>query len=329
VANLNLHYIIEKYNKINFRFFKIYFPNFSHLWKYWEIGSDYMTFFFVVTLNGLTLAALYFLAASGFTLIFGLMRTVNMAHGALLLLGGYVGFGVVELTDIWALGILAGGLAAAFAGALIQYGVLGRMQGDELRQTLASIAISIVMADLMLWYWGGITYQVTTPDSLAGGVQLPLLGIGYASIRLVLIGFALIVGFGLWVLISRTKLGSIIRAGVDDRDMLRALGFKVSKIFIFVFALGGMLAGMAGVIAASALSIAPGTDLQFLLSSLVVVIVGGMGSIGGAALGALLIGLAEQYGLAYAPTYGVVFTFAIMVFVLAVRPQGLLGRTET
>lgn len=287
-----------------------------------------MTFFLIVTLNGLTLAALYFLAASGFTLIFGLMRIVNMAHGALLLFGGYVGFEVAKATGVWSLGILGGGIAAAFAGALIQFCILGRFQGDELRQTLASIALSIIMADLMLWYWGGITYQVTLPDALAGGHQLPLLGVGYATIRLVLIAFALMIGLALWFIIAKTRLGAIIRAGVDDREMLRALGFVVSRIFVIVFALGGLLAGMAGVIAASALSIAPGTDLQFLLSSLVVVIVGGMGSVGGAALGALLIGLAEQYGLAYAPTYGVVFTFAIMVLVLALRPQGLLGRSE-
>lgn len=287
-----------------------------------------MTLFFIVTLNGLTLAALYFLAASGFSLIFGLMRTVNMAHGALLLLGGYVGFSVVEATGSWGLGVMGGGLAAALAGAIVQFGVLGWMQGDELRQTLASIAISIILADLMLWHWGGITYQVALPDMLSGGQRLPLLGVGYASIRLALMGFALVVGIALWLLIQKTRFGAVIRAGVDDQDMLRALGFPISRIFIFVFALGGMLAGMAGVVTASALSIAPGTDLQFLLSSLVVVIVGGMGSVGGAALGALLVGLAEQYGLAYAPTYGAVFTFAIMVLVLAVRPQGLMGKAE-
>lgn len=288
-----------------------------------------MTFFLIVTLNGLTLAALYFLVASGFSLIFGLMRTVNMAHGALLMLGGYVGSTVVDMSGSWGLGLIAGGLAAAFAGAIIQAGILGWMQGDELRQTLASIAISIIMADLMLWYWGGITYQVELPEVLSGGQLLPILKVGYANIRLALMGIALITGLFLWYIIQRTKIGAIIRAGVDDQDMLRALGFPIGRIFLFVFALGGMLAGMAGVIAASALSIAPGTDLQFLLSSLVVVIVGGMGSIGGAALGAVLVGLAEQYGLAYAPTYGVVFTFAIMVFVLSVRPQGLLGRAES
>ncbi|OUR77585.1 ABC transporter ATP-binding protein [Alphaproteobacteria bacterium 46_93_T64] len=287
-----------------------------------------MKFFFIVFFNGLTLAALYFIAACGFTLIFGLMRTVNMAHGALLLLGAYVGYEVVEITGLWTVGIIAGGLTSAIVGAAIQAYILGRYQGDELRQTLITIAISIIMADLMLWAWGGLTYQISLPEMLLGGVRLPILNVGYSSVRLTLMAMAAVTGILLWLLIAKTKLGIIIRAGVDDREMLQALGFETKKIFVIVFAIGGMLTGMAGVITGSALSIAPGTDMQFLLSSLVVVIVGGMGSIGGAALGALLIGMAEQYGLAYAPTYGVVFTFVIMIAVLAIRPQGLLGRSE-
>lgn len=288
-----------------------------------------MKFFIIVTLNGLTLAALYFLAASGFTLIFGLMRTVNMAHGALLLLGGYVGFEVAQLAGSWFAGVAAGAAAAAAMGAVLQFVFLGRCQGDELRQTLIAIALSIILADLMLAYWGGLTYQIALPSFLEGGVHLPVLGVGYASVRLALIALAVVVGLALWWLIARTRLGMVIRAGVDDRDMLRALGFDVPRIAILVFALGAALAGLAGAVAASALSIAPGTDLQYLLSSLIVVIVGGMGSIGGAALGAILVGLAEQFGLAYAPTYGVVFTFALMVLVLALRPQGLLGRSAS
>ncbi len=287
-----------------------------------------MKLFFIIFLNGLTLASLYFITACGFTLIFGLMRTVNMAHGVLLMLGAYVGYEVVEITGVWTLGIIAGGLSAAIVGAAIQTFILGRYQGDELRQTLVTIAISIILADVLLWAWGGLTYQISLPEMLQGGVKLPILNVGYSVIRLTLIVMAVVVGVSLWLLIAKTKLGIIIRAGVDDREMLQALGFDTKRIFIIVFALGAALAGMAGVISASALSVAPGTDIQFLLSSLVVVIVGGMGSVGGAALGALLIGLAEQYGLAYAPTYGVVFTFVIMVTVLAFRPQGIMGRAE-
>ena len=149
---------------------------------------------------------------------------------------------------------------------------------------------------------------------------------GYSIFRLALMAMAVGIGLALWFMLNRTRLGLIIRAGVDDRAMLRALGVDVPKVFLVVFALGAGLAGVAGVIGGTALSIAPGMDGRYLLSSLVVVIVGGMGSIGGAALGALLVGLAEQYGLAYTPTYGVVYTFVIMVAALALRPQGLLGR---
>lgn len=287
-----------------------------------------MQYFAIVTLNGLTLAALYFLAASGFTLIFGLMRTVNMAHGGLLLLGAYVGFSITEISGSWMLGMIAGAAASASIGAILQSVLIGRFQGQELRQTLLTIALSIILADQMLAWWGGLTYQTELPAIISGSVFIPVLDVGYAAVRLFIMGLAIAIGLALWALIAHTKVGMIIRAGVDDREMLQALGFNVRRTFILVFALGGALAGVAGHVTASALSIAPGTDTQFLLFSLVVVIVGGMGSVGGAALGAVLVGLAEQYGLAYTPTYSIVFTFLLMVLVLAVRPQGLLGKVE-
>jgi branched-chain amino acid transport system permease protein len=137
---------------------------------------------------------------------------------------------------------------------------------------------------------------------------------------------AIAVGVGLWIFLNRTRLGMMIRSGVDDREMLAATGANVNLVFAFVFAIGAGLAGLAGVIGGTALSIAPGEDVRYLLASLVVVIVGGMGSITGAAIGALLIGMAEQFGLAYFPTYGVVLTFIIMIAILAVRPQGIMGR---
>ncbi len=142
-----------------------------------------------------------------------------------------------------------------------------------------------------------------------------------------LIGFAILIGLFLWVLLNKTELGMMIRAGVDDRDMLASMGKNVPLVFIAVAALGALLAGLGGVIGGSALAIAPGEDARVLLSSLVVVIVGGMGSVGGAALGAILVGFAEQFGLAYTPTYGVVYTFLIMVVVLMIRPKGFFGRT--
>ena len=284
-----------------------------------------MKLFATVTLNGLTLASLYFIVASGFTLIFGLMRVVNMAHGSLYLLGGYVGYEVQLATGNWPLAVVAGAAAAAVAGLALQAALFGWMQGQDLRQALVAIGVSIVLADVMLARWGGTTYQLELPQVLHGFVPVPLVH-RYALGRLALIGGAVSIGVALWLLLSQTRIGALIRAGVDDRQMLEALGVNVSLVFLGVFAIGAALAGLAGVVGGTVLSLAPGEDARYLLSSLIVVIVGGMGSIPGAAVGAVLVGLAESYGLAYAPTYSVTFTFMIMVLVLAVRPRGLLGR---
>lgn len=284
-----------------------------------------MKLFFLTILNGLTLAALYFLVASGFTLVFGLMRNVNLAHGSLYLLGAYIGFSVAEYTGSWLLGAGGGFVSMALLGLFLQVTVFRRLEGQDLRQTLVTIGISIILADIMLAVWGGETYQFDLPDMLYGVTKLPLVRV-YTTYRLVILGLAVVIGLLLWFFLNRTQIGMKIRAGVDDKDMLAATGVNVHRLFAIVFAIGAGLAGLAGVVGASALSIAPGEDLRYLLASLVVVIVGGMGSVGGAALGALLIGLAEQFGLAYSPTYGVVYTFVIMVLTLAFRPQGFFGK---
>jgi branched-chain amino acid transport system permease protein len=281
--------------------------------------------FLTVSLNGLTLAALYFVVASGFTLIFGLMRVVNMAHGSLYLLGAYVGYEVSVATGSWATALVCGAASAAGVGALLQFVFFSWMQGQDLRQALVAIGISIVLADLMLAHWGGTTYQLDLPAMFRSFISIPVIR-RYPTARLLLISLAALIGLGLWLLLTRTRLGILIRAGVDDRGMLEALGINVPLVFLGVFAIGGALAGLAGVIGGSVLSISPGEDARYLLSSLVVVIVGGMGSILGAAIGAVLVAMAETYGLAYTPTYGVVYTFVVMVAVLAIRPRGLLGR---
>lgn len=286
-----------------------------------------MKLFILTVMNGLTLAALYFLVASGFTLVFGLMRNVNLAHGSLYLLGAYVGFDIADWSGSWFLGVAGAFLAMAIVGALLQLVIFRRMQGQELRQTLVTIGLSIVLADLMLAHWGGQTYQFDPPAMLIKPMQLldhPV--VKYPTYRLVLFATAIVIGVGLWLLLNKTRIGMMIRAGVDDRAMLAASGVNVQQVFIITFALGAGLAGFAGVVGGTALSIAPGEDTRYLLASLVVVIVGGMGSVTGAAIGAILIGLAEQLGLVYSPTYGVVYTFLIMVAVLAFRPQGIMGR---
>src|SRR6476659_10166871 len=288
--------------------------------------------------NGVTLAGLYFLVASGFTLVFGLMRNVNLAHGSLYLLGAYIGYEVAQRTGIWLLGVGAGFMALSLIGMLMQVFVFRRLEGDELRQTLVTLGISIVAADLMLAVWTGITYQIGVPAWLDGASKLPIVTtvrangtavmMTYPFYRLIVLGTAIVVGVGLWLMISRTRIGMMIRAGVDDRAMLSASGVNVHMVFAVVFAIGAGLAGFAGVVGGTALSVAPGEDVRYLLASLVVVIVGGMGSIPGAAIGALLIGLAEQLGLVYMPTYGIVLTFIIMVATLALRPQGIMGRAR-
>jgi branched-chain amino acid transport system permease protein len=290
----------------------------------WAV-TDSARLFVVTFLNGLTLAALYFLVASGFTLVFGLLRNVNLAHGSLYLLGAYVGWVVGDETGSWLLAVAAGFLSAALFGLILQVFMFRYMQGQDLRQTMATIAISILLADIMLWIFGGEIYQFDPPRWIIGSTALPLVG-KFPTYRLLLLGASVAIGVLLWWFLTRTRVGMMIRAGVDDRGMLSASGVNVQMVFAITFAIGAGLAGFAGVVGGTALSIAPGEDTRYLLASLVVVIVGGMGSVIGAAYGALLIGLAEQFGLAYAPTYGIVFTFVIMVLVLAFRPQGILGR---
>ena len=294
------------------------------LLSFWGLYEDAILFL-KTALNGLTLASLYFIVASGFTLVFGLMRIVNLAHGSLFLIGAYVGWIVGEYTGSWLLAVLAGFVASAIVGVLIQVIVFRRMQGEDLRQTLVTIGLSIVLADLMLWYFGGEIYTFDPPAWIYGTTTLSIIE-KFPTYRLVVLCVSIAIGLALWGLLTRTRMGMMIRAGVDDRGMLSASGVNVQRIFALTFALGAGLAGLAGVVGGTALSISPGEDTRYLLASLVVVIVGGMGSVPGAAIGALLIGLAEQFGQAYAPTYSVVFTFVIMIIALAFRPRGVLGK---
>jgi len=290
----------------------------------WAV-ADNASLFFKTLLNGLTLASLYFLVASGFTLVFGLMRNVNLAHGSLYLFGAYVGWFVGEHTGSWVLAVIAGFLAAAVLGLLMQLLVFRHMQGQDLRQTLVTIGLSIVFA---VFFNDTATTEIYTfdpPSWIYGSTTLPLVE-KFPTYRLVVLLASVLIGVGLWLLLARTRIGMMIRAGVDDRGMLAASGVNVQLVFALTFAIGAGLAGLAGVVGGTALSISPGEDTRYLLASLVVVIVGGMGSVVGAAIGALLIGLAEQFGLAYAPTYSVVFTFVIMVVALAFKPRGLMGK---
>lgn len=290
--------------------------------------------FLSALLNGITLGGLYFVVASGFTLIFGLMRNVNLAHGSLYLFGGYFGYEIATWTGSWVFALVATFVIVALLGMVLQFTIFRWMEGQDLRQTLVTIALSLILADLMLWRWGGDFYQVPMPTWLGGPVEIPLVTamrssgeyvyLQFPLVRLVILLGAVVIGILMWLALNRTKIGMLVRAGVDDRDMLSATGVRVQLLFLLVFAFGAGLAGFTGVVGGTFQSLQQGEDIKILLASLVVVIVGGMGSITGAAVGAVLIGLADQFGTVYMPTYAVVLTFVIMVVVLALRPQGLL-----
>jgi len=302
--------------------------------------------FVITVLNGVTAAGLYFVVASGFTLIFGLMRVVNMAHGAFFLLGGYVAlklqrhmvggsgaFGLdssqVNLTH-WIVPTIVGTVLVAVAGLLMQQLFLRWNQGQDLRQALITIAISIILADQMLAHFGGVAEDIAWPRNLDTFTNLRVSGIQYTTTRLFILAIALVVGALLWVWLKRTRTGMVIRAGVDDRAMVSALGINIQRTFAVAFIVGSALAGLGGVIGGSFASLAPGVDANWLLYSLVVVIIGGMGSLGGAAIGALLLGMTTNFAAAYLPAnytyYAIIFTFVLMAVVLAVRPLGLFGR---
>lgn len=280
----------------------------------------------LVALNGLTLAAMYFLVASGLTLIFGLMRVINMAHGTNYLLGGYLGYVIVRESGNWFLGALGAAIATAVLGVVIHQLLIRRFQDDDMRVALITLGVSLIGTDLMLATFGGTATQVPVATELqAASVTLPIVGT-YPILRLLALVVAAIIGIALALFIGRTRFGAVVRAGVDDAPMTAATGVNIGLVFAAVFALGSALAGFAGVVGGTLFPLLPGQDGTYLLYSLVVVIVGGMGSIPGAAIGATLVGLVSQFALVYAPTYSLVLTFALMVVVLAIRPQGIMGR---
>jgi branched-chain amino acid transport system permease protein len=286
--------------------------------------------FVIVALNGLSLAALYFITASGFTLVFGLMRVVNMAHGALYLLGGYLALDLAQHGWGWWTAAAAAAVLTGVAGLVMQQLLLRWNQGQDLRQALITIAVAMILADQMIVHFGGTPETIQPPGGLAGTVGLGVYDLQYPAFRLFIIGVALAVGALLWLAIRRTRFGMVIRAGVDDRAMTSALGVNVQLVFAAAFFIGAALAGIGGVMGGTVLSLAPGEDDKFLLSSLVVVIIGGLGSLPGAAVGALALGLVEQLSAVYLPSqytnYSILLTFILLVVVLAVRPAGFFGR---
>lgn len=283
-----------------------------------------MFLFTLAFLNGLTLGALLFLVASGLTLSFGLMRIVNLNHGAFYLTGGYIGLSILKSTGNWPLSVLVAGLIIALLAFFEDQFLLKRFRGQSLTVTLITLSIAIIIADLDLVIWGGKPQLLDVPEIIDSPVFL--FGVMYPGYRLFILLLAIIICIGLWIFLKKTKVGITIRAGIDNSEMVNALGINVEKIFTYVFVISGFLAGIAGVIGGSFSMVAPGQDWTMLTFALVTVIIGGMGSFAGSILGSLITGMIFSYASAYIPQLSNLFIFLPVAIIIAIKRRGLLGK---
>ncbi|MFQ5696168.1 MAG: branched-chain amino acid ABC transporter permease [Terriglobia bacterium] len=284
-----------------------------------------METFTLQLLNGLVFSMLLFIMAAGLSLIFGQMNVINLSHGAFYLLGGYIGLSMVRAFDDFWLALILAPLAVGGLGLAIEYFFLRRLYGSHrhLDQVLFTFGLALIAADLIRWNWGAYVEAVPAPPTLTG--QVSVLFTQFPLYRLSLIGFGLLLGVILWLFIGRTRIGAIIRAGVSDPQMVSGLGINVNLVFAGVFALGTALAALAGVVGAPVMNLYPGLDFEILILTLVVVVVGGLGTLRGAFLGSLLIGMADTFGKAFLPQFALFLIFAVMAIVLLIRPSGLAG----
>jgi branched-chain amino acid transport system permease protein len=274
--------------------------------------------------NGLSYGALLFLLASGLSLIFGVMRIVNLAHGSYFMLGGYVGLSIVWRTGSYVLALIGGALALAFVGIAMQRLFLSRLPGQTLGQVLMTIGFALIFQDVALLVWGGDPYTIPVPGPLQGVIAMG--GLRFPRYRIFIIVVAVVIGALLWLALDRTRTGAIIRAAVDDAEMAAGVGIRVPRVSLAVFALGAALAALGGVIGGGFLGVYPGADFEVLPYAFVVVIVGGLGSLPGAMVGSLLVGLLDNFGKALFPELSYFTLFAPMALILALRPTGLFGR---
>ena len=283
-----------------------------------------MNLWFVLAINSITLGGLLFLLSAGFSLIFGLMKIPNLTHGSFFMLGAYLATSLLARGfDFWTAAVAAGLLVAALGG-VVERLILRRLPGAELAQVLVTLGLSFMIADACLMVWTGDPIQVATPGALRGATSIGWLA--FPTYRLAIAVIAVVFAAGLWALLDRTRLGAMIRAGVDDPEMARVTGIRVSRLFTIVFCLGAWLAGFAGVIGGPILSVYPGLDQEMLPLALVVVILGGSGSLLGSLVGSFIVGFLYNFGQAMFPELAYVVLFLPMLIVLVVRPQGLFGR---
>ncbi len=276
------------------------------------------------TLNGVAYGMLLFLLAAGLSLIYGLMKILNLTHGSFYLVGGYIGLSVMQLTGSFVLALIVAAAAMALIGAAIERFFLRRFHLDDLPQTLLTFGFLFIFADLSLWIWGGDPLMAPQPRLFAGSIAMG--DFAYPVYRFFLIAVGLVIAGGLWWFQEHTRLGTMLRAGVDDSEIARALGINVSLLFTLVFAAGAALAALGGVLAGPVLSLYPGGDFDALILAFVVVIVGGLGSLRGALAGSLLVGILDDFGKAFFPEFALFTVFVPMAVILVVRPTGLFGR---
>jgi len=276
-------------------------------------------------LNGLQYGVTLFLLAAGLTLVFGIMNLINLAHGSLYMLGAYFATALQGWTGSLWLALPGAVLGAALVGMLLEFAVLRRLYGrDHLDQVLCTFGVILLANEAVRSTWGPAAQRFDLPAALAGSVRL-LPGLDYPVFRLVVIAVGLCVAAGLWALVNRTRLGMLIRAGASDRGMVQALGVNIGVLFTLVFALGAALAGLAGALLGPLLAVQPGMGEGVLILTLVVVVIGGIGSVRGAFLAALLVGFADTFGRVLMPAaFGSMIVYLFMTAILLWRPRGLL-----
>lgn len=276
-------------------------------------------------LNGLSYGVLLFLLSVGLTLIFGMLDVVNLAHGSFYMLGAYAGLATIAATDNFWLALLVAPLAVGLVGALMERAVLRPLyRRPPLDQVLLTFGFIYVFEDVVKSIWGGTIRSIAPPDVFSGSIRI--FGGAFPSYRLFVIAFGLVVAMVLWLLIERTRLGAIIRAGVYDAEMTAGMGINIHLVFTGVFAFGAALGGLSGVIAGPIQSAQPPMGATILVPALIVVVVGGLGSLKGSLVGSLLIGQAEVWGKVWLPGVSMAMIYFVMAAVVLLRPQGLFGR---
>jgi branched-chain amino acid transport system permease protein len=287
--------------------------------------TQFLTPYLIQILNGLAFSMLLFLLAAGLSVIFGMMDFINLAHGSFYMLGAYIGFTAVrQLGSFW-LALLVVPVVVAALGFLLERVVLRPLHHrPHLDQVLLTFGLAFVVGDVVKWIWGADPRSIPAPPELTGAMSLGI--VTYPRYRVFVIVAGLVVAALLWLIHARTKMGAIVRAGVADKEMVGGLGINIQLVFGSVFAFGVGLAALSGVIAGPFLSLGLGMDAEQLILSMIVVVVGGLGTLKGAFWGALVVGMADTFGKIWVPDFALLVIFATMAVVLLIRPNGLFGR---